>query len=639
MRLLYFLIIPSFKLATQNKNEKYFLFSLQLSASVIRKSLRKITVEGLDMSFSFNFSSGKRVWSAFPAIFFSMIALSGCGGGGGGSSYNSGGDNQYPTSSMAATSSSMPSSSSSSSEAATSSSGSVSSVLSSSSASSVAVDASPITDGNTAMGEVFVAKGGVNILLNNNNVVSVAAQNRAGMTLYIFDKDTVGASNCTSVQCMTNWPPLVADDNAVAEEPLTIITRGDGHKQWALRDKPLYFFVGDAAAGDVKGEGVAGVWHVAGYVPVQMSQSSLNAADGDYLVASGKVLVGMPTDSSNTAFVSNYLDRDAFSLYTFDSDTSGVSNCNGGCLAAWPPLLADDDDEASAPYSIITRAMGTNPAAKQWAYHGMPLYFYIGDTAAGQTTGKALPKWHLARRLPVKEATSTTLGSYLAAYGLVKTATTVNATEEISTNPKDGFALYTFDNDTAGTSNCSGSCLVNWPALMADDGAVAQAPYSLVARASGKFQWALNGMPLYFFSADTAAGNTKGDGVNGVWHLARTAPVIAKQHSSGTLFIAHGNLVTANGSPDTVHQNFTLYTFDQDTPGVTTCFNGCLTVWPALYAAANAKASGDFTLVVRDANTGVKQWAYKGKPLYFYVGDSAAGDVTGEYTDWRIARP
>ncbi len=438
---------------------------------------------------------------------------------------------------------------------------------------------------------------------------------------------------------MTNWPPLVADDNAVAQKPLTIITRGDGNKQWALRDKPLYFFAGDTTAGDIKGEGVGGLWHVAGYVPVQINQTSLNSSDGEYLVASGKVLVGMPTDSTNTAFVSSHLDRDAFSLYTFDNDTPGMSNCNGGCLTAWPPLLADDSDEAEAPYSIITRAMGTNPAAKQWAYHGMPLYFYIGDTAAGQTIGKAIPKWHLARPLPVTVAASTALGSYIEAYGLVKTATTVNSAEEISTQPRDGFALYTFDNDTIGTSNCSGNCLVNWPALMSSEGAVAQAPYTLVARASGKFQWALNGMPLYFFAGDTKAGDTKGEGVANLWHLARIAPVVAKQHSSGTLFVAHGNLVTATGASDAVHQNFTLYTFDQDTAGVTTCFNGCLTVWPALYAAADAKAFGDFSLVERGAGTGVKQWAYKGKPLYFYVGDSAPGDVTGEYTDWRIARP
>lgn len=574
----------------------------------------------------------KGLWPNFSVTFFLVITLSSCGGGGGGG--YTGGDTQYP-SSMAVSSYDY----SSSSAPASSSSSMSSSVASSASSSSISIDAFPITDAVTTMGETFVAKGGVNVLVNNNGVISLAAQNRAGMTLYIFDKDTTGTSNCTSSQCMTNWPPLVADGTAVAQKPFTIITRTDGNKQWALRDKPLYFFVGDTAAGDVKGEGVAGVWHVAGYVPVQTNQASLNNADGEYLVASGKVLVGMPTDSTNTAFVSSSLDRDAFSLYTFDNDTPGVSNCNGGCLAAWPPLLADDGDEAEAPYSIITRAMGTNPAAKQWAYQGMPLYFYIGDTAAGQTTGKALPKWHLARRLPIKVAASTTQGSYFATYGLVKTATTVNSAEEISSHPRDGFALYTFDTDTAGTSNCSGNCLVNWPALMADEGAVAQPPYTLVARASGKFQWAINGMPLYLYVGDTKAGDTKGDGVANVWHLARTAPVVTKQHSSGTLFTAHGNLVTATGASDSVHQNFTLYTFDKDTPGVTTCFNGCLAAWPALYAAADAKAFGDFSLVERGTNKGVKQWAYKGKPLYFYVGDSAPGDLNGEYTDWRIARP
>jgi len=589
-------------------------------------------VEGLDMKFLTG-----HVPSVATVVFI-LVSLSACGGGGGGG-YKSGGDTNYPssyaTSSMAATSSSVATSSNVSSVSSAQS-----SANSSSSSSAVVVEAAPVSDAYTNIGSAFVAKGGANVLLNDNGTVSVQAQNRTGMTLYIFNNDTTGVSNCTSVQCMTTWPPLVADDNAVAEAPLSIITRADGHKQWALRDKPLYFYMGDTAAGDIKGEGVGGLWHVAGYAPTQLNRASVNAADGDYLVANGTTLVGMPTDSTNTAFVANHFDRDGFSLYFFDNDTSGVSNCNGGCLAVWPPLLADADDEAEEPYSIIDRSMGGTATAKQWAYHGMPLYFYVGDTAAGQTNGKALPKWHLARRLPVKVGTSATFGSYLTAYGAVKTATPVNGAEEITSVPHDGFALYTFDNDAIGTSNCSATCLTNWPALIADDGAVAQAPYSLVARANGKFQWALNGMPLYFFAGDTKPGDTNGEAVGGVWHLARPAPIVAKQHSTkGLLFTAHGSLVTGAGAADTAHQNFTLYTFDQDTPNTTTCFNGCLAIWPALYAASDAKAFGDFTLVVRDTNTGVKQWAYKGKPLYFYAGDSAAGDVSGEYGDWKIARP
>ena len=39
-------------------------------------------------------------------------------------------------------------------------------------------------------------------------------------------------------------------------------------------------------------------------------------------------------------------------------------------------------------------------------------------------------------------------------------------------------------------------------------------------------------------------------------------------------------------------------------------------------------AEGEWTIVER--TDGTKQWAYEGKPLYLYIEDKAAGDVTGE---------
>ena len=44
-----------------------------------------------------------------------------------------------------------------------------------------------------------------------------------------------------------------------------------------------------------------------------------------------------------------------------------------------------------------------------------------------------------------------------------------------------------------------------------------------------------------------------------------------------------------------------------------------------LVAAADAKASGDWTVVTRD--DGSRQWAYKGKPVYTYKADQKAGDL------------
>ena len=83
-----------------------------------------------------------------------------------------------------------------------------------------------------------------------------------GMTLYTYDKDEPGKSNCYD-QCAVNWPPLVAEEGAMAEGEWTIIERTDGTKQWAYEGKPVYLWIQDKAPGDVTGEGKGdGTWHV-----------------------------------------------------------------------------------------------------------------------------------------------------------------------------------------------------------------------------------------------------------------------------------------------------------------------------------------------------------------------------------------
>lgn len=85
----------------------------------------------------------------------------------------------------------------------------------------------------------------------------------------------------------------------------------------------------------------------------------------------------------------------------------------------------------------------------------------------------------------------------------------------------------------------------------------------------------------------------------------------------------------------------TLYTFDRDAAGSgkSLCNGPCAANWPPLLASDRDAAHGDYSVVVRD--DGKKQWAWKGKPLYYWVKDQKPGDKTGDGFNnaWRVARP
>jgi predicted lipoprotein with Yx(FWY)xxD motif len=85
----------------------------------------------------------------------------------------------------------------------------------------------------------------------------------------------------------------------------------------------------------------------------------------------------------------------------------------------------------------------------------------------------------------------------------------------------------------------------------------------------------------------------------------------------------------------------TLYTFERDAlgSGKSVCNGQCAALWPPLMASASAAPAGDWTIVVRD--DGSRQWAYKGKPVYYWVKDTKPGERTGDGVNnvWRLARP
>ncbi len=357
-------------------------------------------------------------------------------------------------------------------------------------------------------------------------------------------------------------------------------------------------------------------------------------------------------------------DADGLTLYTFendrddaDGDGTGDSDCNNGCLDNWPPLLADATSVADGQFSIITRDDGTS---LQWAFKGLPLYRFAGDSAGGDVNGDGNGGvWYVARPDPFGRADvdDTAKGTVVVGIGNVADIDGLGGRAG-DRRDRSGFTLYTFENDRNDTdgdgptdSDCNGGCAETWPPLFADAGATEAGAYTIVDRDDGTRQWALNGLPLYFYAPDQAAGETRGEGAGGVWYVARPAPLAVTDSSVAPLLAGAtsslGVDATGGRSTDRVDfSGFTLYVFDNDAAdadgdgaGDSDCNGNCAVTWPPLFADAGAAPTGSFSIVDRD--DGTRQWAINGEPLYYFANDVAAGDVNGDEIGgvWHIARP
>jgi predicted lipoprotein with Yx(FWY)xxD motif len=122
----------------------------------------------------------------------------------------------------------------------------------------------------------------------------------------------------------------------------------------------------------------------------------------------------LKTKSSSS--LGQYLtDPSGKALYTYGSDTSGMSNCSGTCLATWPPYV-DSGSTTGLPTGVgtITR---TDNGKIQFTYNDLPLYYFIGD-ALGHVTGNGVGGFHLAKPVasPVSQASTPTPKPAQAAY-------------------------------------------------------------------------------------------------------------------------------------------------------------------------------------------------------------------------------
>lgn len=111
----------------------------------------------------------------------------------------------------------------------------------------------------------------------------------------------------------------------------------------------------------------------------------------------GTVVVVTKTDATHGTFL--VAASNQMTLYTFNKDTPGVSNCSGACLKNWPALSATAGTAIAAgpaitgQLSTIVRADGPT----QVTYKGLPLYFFYKDVAVGDVMGSPNANWELAK--------------------------------------------------------------------------------------------------------------------------------------------------------------------------------------------------------------------------------------------------
>ncbi|MEW2585801.1 SCO0930 family lipoprotein [Streptomyces virginiae] len=228
----------------------------------------------------------------------------------------------------------------------------------------------------------------------------------AGLTLYRFDKDTAKPpkSNCEG-DCAKTWPVVAAGDVTAAAgmDPSLLgeVVRGDGTKQLTVAGWPVYRFNKDAKPGDLKGQGVGGVWFAfapdgkkaAKGAPAEAAPApAASAAPGEGAPAYPAEAAPGLSVAKDPKLGDHIVDGKGMTVYRFKKDSAWpmVSNCVGDCVAKWPVVPPVDKANAKGitekNYLVLDRPDGK----KQQTVDCWPVYTFSGDKKPGDTNGQGV---------------------------------------------------------------------------------------------------------------------------------------------------------------------------------------------------------------------------------------------------------
>lgn len=118
-----------------------------------------------------------------------------------------------------------------------------------------------------------------------------------------------------------------------------------------------------------------------------------------------------------------------------------------------------------------------------------------------------------------------------------------------------------------------------------------------------------------------------------------TSAAQSEPEEAATVQVADSDL----GSILVDSEGMTLYLFEADTDGSSTCYDDCATAWPALVDDAPVAGDGvdEALLGTTERDDGDVQVTYDGQPLYYFASDEAAGDTNGQGVGdvWYVVDP
>jgi predicted lipoprotein with Yx(FWY)xxD motif len=367
-----------------------------------------------------------------------------------------------------------------------------------------------------------------------------------------------------------------------------------------------------------------------GFMGVGFGAHAASGATPALSTAPGIMLMDV-ADKDNRPLWSYFGTPSGKALYTSDVEgDGGKRSCVGQCAREFSPYLAPAGAVASGEWSLVP----VGPR-QQWVYNGRPLFVFNGADPRANTfvyyadadkpqvldpemmdPGSKLfsprPGWRRAafrpeQSIPVPPDIRLQTIPVANGYGFV--------------NKNTGMSLYILRTQPKNPRA--------WTPMYAPDLASSVGDFSIFVRKDGKGQWAYKGQALYSYTGDYAANE-----LNGLAAQSDARPALVYQNflprSVQIAFPRFHNpiLVTSAGLTlygQSVGANFGYASSTVATRG---CVGDCLRMWTPLLAAPRDVASGFWT--IQDRSDGSRQWAYKGGPLYTYIGDKRPGDMNGD---------